>query len=53
MKRYQECEACGGEGTAYTSRYGGNDPWVWAAGPCHECNGTGRVELEEIDSDVD
>ena len=29
-----ECEACGGEGRIFKSRYGGNDPDVWDAGLC-------------------
>lgn len=38
------CEACGGEGKNYTSRYGGNDPDVWPIGECEVCAGTGRQE---------
>ena len=51
----QLCEACGGEGKLYTSRYGGNDPDVWPVGECPACEGTGYalyetepVEEEEI-----
>lgn len=40
------CEACGGEGRRYTSRYGGNDPDVWDAGPCQACEGTCYVDVE-------
>lgn len=40
------CEACGGEGKIYTSRYGGNDPDVWPIGPCPECDGTAYVTVE-------
>ena len=36
------CERCGGEGRIYQSRYGGNDPDVWDAGECPDCNGTGN-----------
>jgi hypothetical protein len=39
------CERCGGEGKLYTSKYGGNDPDVWATGECPACDGTG-VEPE-------
>jgi hypothetical protein len=42
------CEACGGEGRIYKSRYGGNDPDVWDAGPCLECNGTAYVYVEAV-----
>ncbi len=35
------CTACGGEGSLYTSRYGGNDPDVWRTGPCDRCEETG------------
>lgn len=40
------CTRCGGEGKLYTSRYGGNDPDVWATGECPACEGTG-TEPEE------
>lgn len=36
------CIKCGGEGRKYQSRYGGNDPDVWDAGPCEACNGSGN-----------
>lgn len=35
------CERCGGEGTLYDSRYGGNDPDVWPTGKCPVCEGSG------------
>lgn len=28
------CRTCGGEGRMIKSRYGGNDPDTWDAGPC-------------------
>jgi len=40
------CEKCGGEGTLYKSKYGGNDPDVWPIGKCDDCEGSGEVELE-------
>jgi DnaJ-class molecular chaperone len=45
------CEACGGDGRVWTSRYGGNDPDVWDAGPCPVCEGTGDeiVEVQPIE----
>ena len=48
-----DCEACGGEGRIYKSRYGGNDPDVWDAGPCPECHGTARVEIASEPADED
>ena len=48
-----ECEACGGEGRLYRSRYGGNDPDVWDAGLCPECHGTARVEIASEPADED
>jgi hypothetical protein len=36
------CRHCGGEGRRWTSRYGGNDPDVWDAGPCEYCDGSGN-----------
>jgi hypothetical protein len=41
------CQACGGEGREYKSRYGGNDPDVWDAGPCNACDGTGYEESDD------
>lgn len=41
------CEKCGGEGTLYTSKYGGNDPDVWPVGTCEECEGTGKCQYAE------
>ena len=35
------CGECDGNGRLWTSRYGGNDPDVWDAGPCLHCRGTG------------
>lgn len=40
------CEACGGDGGVWTSRYGGNDPDVWRTGDCPICEGTAYVEVE-------
>lgn len=34
----EPCAVCGGEGRIFKSRYGGNDPDVWDAGPCPACN---------------
>ena len=36
------CTKCQGEGSLYTSRYGGNDPDVWRTGACPLCNGRGN-----------
>jgi len=33
------------DGKVWTSRYGGNDPDVWAV-PCERCEGTGKIEIE-------
>jgi DnaJ-class molecular chaperone len=41
------CIHCGGEGRLWKSRYGGNDPDVWDAGPCEACHGTGDQTCEE------
>jgi hypothetical protein len=41
------CEKCQGEGQLYTSRYGGNDPDVWATGTCPVCEGGGHAICEE------
>lgn len=40
------CETCGGEGRNYKSRFGGNDPDVWDAGPCEACDGSGNQKCE-------
>jgi len=40
------CQKCGGEGTLYDSRYGGNDPDVYPAGKCDACNGGGSQKCE-------
>ena len=36
------CPTCAGEGRIYKSKYGGNDPDVWDAGPCEDCGGDGN-----------
>lgn len=36
------CTKCQGEGKLYSSRYGGNDPDVWATGTCPVCDGSGN-----------
>lgn len=36
------CSKCQGEGSLYTSRYGGNDPDVWRTGECPACKGSGN-----------
>ena len=41
------CTKCGGEGRHWKSRYGGNDPDVWDAGPCERCDGSGNHVCEE------
>lgn len=41
------CQTCGGDGRDWHSRYGGNDPDVWDAGPCKNCNGTGEQVCED------
>ena len=54
--RLVPCEACGGEGQFYTSRYGGNDPDVYPTGEqCPWCRGDGMawvaaepIELEDL-----
>lgn len=43
------CTRCGGEGKLYASRYGGNDPDVWATGECPVCEGTGSEPEECAD----
>lgn len=40
------CQKCQGEGTIYTSRYGGNDPDVYPVGKCDACEGSGRQPCE-------
>jgi len=47
LRRSVPCEACGGEGYKYTSRYGGNDPDVWRTGMCEACTGTGWQQCED------
>jgi hypothetical protein len=41
------CMHCGGEGKLYTSRYGGNDPDVYATGECPACNGSANQVCEQ------
>lgn len=40
------CTKCQGEGSIYSSRYGGNDPDVYRVGPCEECGGSGVMICE-------
>jgi hypothetical protein len=40
------CSKCGGEGSLYGSRYGGNDPDVWRTGKCDACDGSGDQTCE-------
>lgn len=40
------CQKCAGEGTIYTSRYGGNDPDVYPVGKCEACDGSGSQPCE-------
>lgn len=39
------CPECGGEGRRWRSKYGGNDPDVWDAGPCEHCDGAGYIPV--------
>ena len=39
------CRHCAGEGREIRSRYGGNDPDTWDAGPCEPCDATGYEVL--------
>jgi len=41
------CSMCGGEGTKYASRYGGNDPDVYPIGQCEACEGSGDQMCED------
>lgn len=41
------CAVCGGDGRKWRSRYGGNDPDVWDAGPCPCCDGSGEQTCED------
>ncbi len=57
--RLEPCEACGGEGQFYTSRYGGNDPDVWPDEQCPWCRGTGEgwiaaepVTLDDLEEPI-
>ena len=36
------CARCGAEGRKIESRYGGNDPDIYDAGPCEACDGSGN-----------
>lgn len=47
MTKTIECPHCE-EGTVWKSRYGGLDPNVWAT-RCEECDGTGKIEIEDED----
>lgn len=40
------CKECGGEGSIYSSKYGGLDPDVYRVGPCEDCGGTGKTICE-------
>lgn len=40
------CTKCQGEGSLYTSKYGGNDPDVWRIGECPVCEGSGNQVCE-------
>ena len=40
------CLKCNGEGRIFKSKYGGNDPDVWDAGKCAECDGSGTAVCE-------
>lgn len=40
------CIACGGEGLIFKSRYGGNDPDVWADCKCEACDGSGNQRCD-------
>lgn len=41
------CHKCQGEGRIFKSKYGGNDPDVWDAGECPECEGGGDAACEK------
>lgn len=47
------CTACSGEGSLYTSRYGGNDPDVWRTGQCPACEGSGTAKCDARGCDED
>jgi hypothetical protein len=40
------CAACGGEGRKFRSQWGGNDPDIWDAGECEDCEGSGNQSCE-------
>ena len=46
MARILCCSKCGGEGSLYASKYGGNDPDVWPTGTCDACEGSGSALCE-------
>ncbi len=45
---YGWCDHCAGEGKLYTSRYGGNDPDVWATGRCPVCDGSSMASPDVV-----
>jgi len=49
--RIEDCPHCE-DGKFWTSKYGGNDPDVWAI-PCEHCEATGKVEVEIEDEEED
>jgi len=51
MRALLPCQHCD-DGLHWTSRYGGNDPDVWADGPCHHCDGTMTRLCEECSNDA-
>jgi len=49
--RIEDCPHCE-DGKFWTSKYGGNDPDVWAI-PCEHCEATGKVEVKIEDEAED
>lgn len=47
VARVLPCFVCDGDGREWASRYGGNDPDVWVAGPCQACGGSGDQTCED------
>lgn len=47
------CAKCGGEGSLYGSRYGGNDPDVYRTGKCDACDGSGTAKCDARGCDED
>ncbi len=45
-----ECPDCE-EGKVWASRWGGNDPDVWAV-PCKRCDGTGVLDVD-LNDEID